>query len=98
MFVNIVIDTTNYYQDPQNVWASGVSGTASPYPRATKEMPYYDLWPPIYVLPHQTVDIRYTMFNDIFNSSLAGVFLTIPTQLLMAQFMSNILLMMARML
>jgi hypothetical protein len=84
MFVNIVIDTTNYYQDPQNVWASGVSGTASPYPRATKEMPYYDLWPPIYVLPHQTVDIRYTMFNDIFNSSLAGVFLTIPTQLLMA--------------
>ena len=24
------------------------------------------------------------MFNDIFNSSLAGVFLTIPTQLLMA--------------
>ena len=28
MFVNIIIDTTNYYQDPQNVWASGVSGFA----------------------------------------------------------------------
>ena len=84
MFVNIVIDTTNYYQDPQNVWASGVSGTASPYPRTTADMPYYDLWPPIYVLPHQTIDIRYTMFNDIFNSAGSGTYTTIPTDLLMA--------------
>ena len=65
MFANIVIDTTNYYQDPQNVWSSGVSGFASPYPRQTYDEPYYELWPPVYVLPDQTLDIRYTLFNDI---------------------------------
>lgn len=65
MFVNIVIDTTNYYQDPQNVWSSGVSGFASPYPRQTRDDFYYELWPPIYVLPDQTIDIRYTLFNDL---------------------------------
>ena len=65
MFVNLVIDTTNYYQDPQNVWSSGVSGFASPYPRNVQDEPYYSLWPPVYVLPDQTVDVRYTIFNDI---------------------------------
>ena len=65
IFVNIIIDTTNYYQDPQNVWSSGVSGFASPYPRNVQDEPYYSLWPPVYVLPDQTVDVRYTIFNDI---------------------------------
>ena len=72
LFVNIVIDTTNYYQDPQNVWASGVSGTAAPYPREVQDEPYYDLWPPVYVLPDQTVDIRYTFYNDMFLSATTG--------------------------
>jgi hypothetical protein len=63
IFVNIIIDTTNYYQDPQNVWSSGVSGFASPYPRNVQDEPYYSLWPPVYVLPDQTVDVRYTLFN-----------------------------------
>jgi len=84
MFVNLVIDTTNYYQDPQNIWASGVSGTASPYPRLTIDEPYYDLWPPVYVLPHQTVDIRYTLFNDIQNSAAAGSWDIIPTSTVLA--------------
>ena len=78
MFVNIVIDTTNYYQDPQNVWASGVSGTAAPYPRSSRDEPYYDLWPPVYVLPDQTLDIRYTFYNDIFNSVAANQWDNIP--------------------
>tara|TARA_Y100000310_G_scaffold328917_1_gene397857 strand:- start:1062 stop:1841 length:780 start_codon:yes stop_codon:yes gene_type:complete len=84
MFVNIVIDTTNYYQDPQNVYAVGVSGTASSYPREVEVQPYYELWPPVYVLPHQTVDIRYTLYNDITLSAGAGVWNTIPITTLMA--------------
>ena len=84
MFINLVIDTTNYYQDPQNVWGSGVSGTASPYPQMTIDEPYYELWPPVYVLPHQTVDIRYTLFNDIQNSAAAGSWNVIPQQTIMA--------------
>lgn len=79
LFVNIVIDTTNYYQDPQNVWGSGVSGTAAPYPRTSLDEPYYDLWPPIYVLPDQTLDIRYTFYNDMFLSAGSGNWDIIPT-------------------
>jgi|TARA_R110000824_G_scaffold252200_4_gene440934 hypothetical protein len=79
MFLNIIIDTTNYYQDPQNVWASGVSGTAAPYPRQIKDEPYYDLWPPVYVLPDQTVDVRYTFFNDMALSAAGGFWDIIPT-------------------
>ena len=79
LFMNIVIDTTNYYQDPQNVWASGVSGTAAPYPRSAEDEPYYDLWPPIYVLPDQTLDIRYTFYNDMFNSAAANLWDIIPS-------------------
>ncbi len=84
MFINLVIDTTNYYQDPQNIWGSGVSGTASPYPQMTIDEPYYDLWPPVYVLPHQTVDIRYTLFNDIQNSAAAGSWDIIPVSTVLA--------------
>jgi|TARA_R110002074_G_scaffold295211_1_gene466775 hypothetical protein len=79
MFVNVVIDTTNYYQDPQNIWASGISGTASPYPQAVQDEPYYELWPPVYVLPDQTVDVRYTLFNDIQQSASQGEWDIIPT-------------------
>jgi len=84
MFVNIIIDTTNYYQDPQNVWSSGVSGFASPYPRQTRDEPYYELWPPIYVLPDQTVDIRYTLFNDIQLSAESDSWENIPDSTLLA--------------
>jgi hypothetical protein len=83
MFVNVVIDTTNYYQDPQNLWATGVSGTASPYPITTAIEPYYELWPPIYVLPHQTVDIRYSVYNDITLSAAEGEWEVIPLDTLM---------------
>ena len=84
MFVNIVIDTTGYYQDPQNVFANGVSGTASPYPRQDQVMPYYDLWPPIYVLPDQTIDIRYTLHNDIIASSTPANWDVIPITTMLA--------------
>lgn len=84
MFINIVIDTTNYYQDPQNVWSSGVSGYASPYPIQTFDNPYYDLWPPVYVLPDQTVDVRYTLFNDIQLSAENGDWINIPYSTVLA--------------
>ncbi len=84
MFVNIVIDTTGYYQDPQNVFANGVSGTASPYPQQAQITPYYDLWPPIYVLPDQTIDIRYTLYNDIIASSIPANWNVIPITTLLA--------------
>ena len=84
MFVNIVIDTTNYYQDPQNVWSSGVSGFATPYPRQIQDKPYYSLDPPIYVLPDQTIDFRYTLFNDIQLSAENNDWLNIPQSTVLA--------------
>jgi len=84
IFANIIIDTTNYYQDPQNVWSSGVSGFASPYPRNVQDEPYYSLWPPIYVLPDQTLDIRYTVFNDIQLSAESDSWANIPQSTILA--------------
>ena len=65
-FIQIVINTTGYYQDPQNTWQHGISGDAAPYPFGTTDIPpSYVLNPPVYVLPEQTWDIRYTMMNNL---------------------------------
>lgn len=67
-FVNIWVDTTGYYQDPQNVSSIGISGNAAPYPETEGIRPsHYMLNPPIYVEPFVTWDVRYTMMNDIKN-------------------------------
>jgi hypothetical protein len=65
-FVQIVVNTTGYYQDPQNTWQNGISGDASPYPASLADVPKsYELKPSIYILPEQTWDFRYTMMNDL---------------------------------
>lgn len=65
-FIQIVIDGTGYYQDPQHTWEHGISGDAAPYPIVNGTyIPQYDLTPPVYVLPEQTWDIRYTTMNDL---------------------------------
>ncbi len=79
MMIQVVIETTGYYRDPQNVYSSGVSGMASPYPKSVQDLPYYSLWPPIYILAHQTWDIRYTFYNDLQGSFADGYFTSIPT-------------------
>lgn len=67
-FVNIWVDTTGYYQDPQNVSSIGISGNAAPYPETEGIRPsHYMLNPPIYIEPFVTWDVRYTMMNDIKN-------------------------------
>jgi len=85
IFLQVVIDTTGYYRDPQNLYSPGISGMASSYPSSTTRMAYYDLWPPIYVLPDQTWDIRYTLFNDIIASHDAGYFAIVPETTILAQ-------------
>jgi hypothetical protein len=67
-FVNIWVDTTGYYQDPQNVSALGISGNAAPYPETEGIRPaHYMLNPCVYIEPFTTWDVRYTMMNDIKN-------------------------------
>ncbi len=63
-YAQIVINTTEYFQDPDNVSNNGVPGAASPYPRSVNFQPSFSLHPTVYVLPGQTWDVRYTSFSE----------------------------------
>jgi hypothetical protein len=63
-YTQVVINTTEYFQDPDNVANYGVPGAASPYPRSVNFQPSFSLHPTVYVLPGQTWDVRYTQFNE----------------------------------
>ncbi len=71
-FVQIVVDTTHYYQNPENIKSWGISGDASPYPKDLTSNYGYLLEPNVYVPPFQTWDVRYVMLND-YNARAAGV-------------------------
>jgi hypothetical protein len=61
-YIQVVINTTEYFLDPDNVGNDGVPGTAAPYPRTIAFQPSFNLYPDVYVLPGQTYDVRYKAF------------------------------------
>jgi hypothetical protein len=85
-FAQIVVNATGYYQDPANVYDHGISGDAVPYPDTgiSTEKNHYTLKPPLYILPLQTWDLRYTMMNDLRSAVQAGG-LTVPDDLVVAR-------------
>ena len=66
--VQVRINTTEYFQNPDVTAMPGVTGLASPYPRgiavttpaATNLLKSFDLYPDVYVLPGQVWDVLYT--------------------------------------
>ena len=62
-YIHVVINTTEYFLDPDNVGNDGVPGTAAPYPRSIAFQPSFNLYPDVYVLPGQTYDVRYKAFE-----------------------------------
>ena len=73
--VQIRINTTDYFQNPDVTDQSGIPGLASPYPRGAPStvdlssatplnsdqlLKSFDLYPDVYVLPGQTFQILYT--------------------------------------
>jgi len=62
-YVQVVINTTGYFLDPDNVGNDGVPGTAAPYPRTVAFQPSFNLYPDVYVLPGQTWDVQYTAYE-----------------------------------
>lgn len=85
-FVQIVLNTTGYYQDPQNTFSGGISGDAAPYPwTVTHVPPSYELRPPIYVLPEQTWDFRITLLNDLRDYAAAAGITEIPESTILAR-------------
>ncbi len=69
-YVQIRINTTDYFLDPDNVGNDGVPGSASPYPRSVNFQPCFTLYPDVYVLPGQTWDVRVTAYQS--NNYAAG--------------------------
>lgn len=63
-YVQIRINTTDYFLDPDNVGNDGVPGSASPYPRSVNFQPCFTLYPDVYVLPGQTWDVRVTAYQS----------------------------------
>jgi len=85
--LNVRINTTDYFQNPDVTQQAGVPGLASPYPRGTSSdgvlaptagdnvLPSFSLTPEVYVLPGQTWSVLYTCSTTggIVGSSLGGV-------------------------
>ena len=69
-FVQVRINTTDYFLDPDNVGNDGIPGTASPYPRSLDFQPSFSLYPDVYVLPGQVFDVLMTFFNSAESATL----------------------------
>ena len=61
-YLQVRINTTDYFLNPDNVTNDGIPGTASPYPRSLDFQPSFNLYPDVYVLPGQVWDVRYTAY------------------------------------
>ena len=62
-YIQVRINTTDYFLDPDNVGNDGIPGAASPYPRSTNFQPCFNLYPDVYVLPGQVFDALVTCYN-----------------------------------
>jgi len=66
-FVQLVINDTNYFQEPIHTQALGISGDAAPFPQQFGvQVPHWSLKPNFYVLPGQTWDVKYTTMVDMY--------------------------------
>jgi len=61
-YLQVRINTTDYFLNPDNVTNDGIPGSASPYPRSLDFQPSFNLYPDVYVLPGQVWDVRYTSY------------------------------------
>ena len=62
-YLQVRINTTDYFLDPDGVGNDGVPGTAAPYPKSSYFQGNFNLYPDIYVLPGQTWDMGVTAYN-----------------------------------
>ena len=70
--VQVRINTTDYFLDPDGIGSDGVPGTAAPYPKTTFTQGNFNLYPTVYVLPGQTFDVRVTYYNSVGVNTTAG--------------------------
>ena len=66
-YLQIYVNTTGYFKDPDGVPRDGVPGTSIPYPRTIHNSYCKKAkQTPIYILPGQVWDVRLTCYNDNF--------------------------------
>ena len=63
-YLQVTINTTDYFLDPDGIGSDGVPGTAAPYPKSTFFQGNFNLYPDVYVLPGQTFDVGVTIYNS----------------------------------
>ena len=57
VFIQIRINTTEYFLQPDGSQSNGIPGRASPYPRSNNVYPSFKLEPDVYVLPGQNWEL-----------------------------------------
>ena len=64
-FVNIVVESTAYYQTLDGRDAQGMSGTAAPYPISSTASPVLQNWIPIEIPPGTNWNVTYFISNAL---------------------------------
>jgi hypothetical protein len=64
MFMQLLINTTSYFNETDGTVGPGLPGTASPCPEMASCRATYDFESPVYILPGQQWDVQVTVYND----------------------------------
>ena len=68
--VQIKINTTEYFLNPDGSQSVGIPGVSAPYPRSTAFQDTFSLNPDVYVLPGQNWEILYTIGTAIVGATV----------------------------
>jgi len=64
MFMQLLINTTSYFNETDGTVGPGLPGTASPCPETAACRSTFEFESPVYILPGQQWDVRVTVYND----------------------------------
>lgn len=63
--LNLLIENTYFFNQPDGTWSEGLTGTASPYPISVQNQRSYNSFPRVYLDESTNYDVTYYMGNSI---------------------------------
>ena len=63
--LNLLIENTFFFNQPDGTWSEGLTGTASPYPISVQNQRSYNSFPRVYLDESTNYDVTYYMGNSI---------------------------------
>ena len=63
--LNLLIENTYFFNQPDGTWSEGLTGTASPYPISIQNQRSYNAFPRVYLDESTNYDVTYYMGNSI---------------------------------